>query len=84
MAYISINVDLGDVYDDLSRSEKITLMEYLEDDGIIEDQRLYNEETNNKLINEEFMDSCVKLGTCYYQMSKEDEEVVNNLVKKYS
>lgn len=84
MAYISIRVDLGEIYDDLTRSEKKDLADWLEDDGIIDCQYDSDDTIGGNLINEEFMESCVKLGGSYYQMSKEDEEVILGLVKKYS
>jgi hypothetical protein len=81
MPYISVNVDLDEVYDELSTGDKKDLVEWLSDDGFI-DTTITPE--NSGLTNDAFNEMCSKLANAYYRMSKEDEEIIINMVKKYS
>jgi hypothetical protein len=78
MAYVTVDVDLGDVYNDSSKGEKRDLVEWLIEDGYINQQN-----TPKLLTNESFNVACDKLASAYYRMSKEDEEIILNLSKKY-
>lgn len=84
MTYINVKVDLEEIYDDLSRNEKMNLVGWLGYDGLIDGHCESSNTINDGLINGEFMESCVKLGRSYYQMSQEDVNLIIGLVKKYS
>jgi len=81
MPYISVNVDLDEVYDELSTGDKKDLVEWLSDDGFIDTTITPK---NSGLTNDAFNEMCSKLANVYYRMSKEDEEIIINMVKKYS
>jgi hypothetical protein len=81
MPYVSIHVDLEDVYDDLSKSEKEMLVDWLEQDDILPTVNVSN---YNGLMNHEFTETCSKLAQSYYRMSKEDEETIIKIMKKYN
>lgn len=81
MAYINIHVDLSDIYDDLTSSDKMELVEWLTCDGYIEPESL---ETSESLQNEEFNEACKKLASSYYRLSQEDEKIIIDLIKKYN
>jgi hypothetical protein len=88
MPYVSIHVDLEDVYNDLSKSEKEMLVDWLEQDDILPtvDDILptVNVSNYNGLMNHEFTETCSKLAQSYYRMSKEDEETIVKIMKKYN
>jgi hypothetical protein len=81
MPYVSIHVDLEDVYDDLSKSEKEMLVDWLEQDDILPTVNVSN---YNGLMNHEFTETCSKLAQSYYRVSKEDEETIVKIMKKYN
>ena len=81
MPYVNIHVDLEDVYDDLSKSEKEMLVDWLEQDDILPTIKVSN---YSGLMNQEFNDGCSKLAQSYYRLSKEDEELIVKIMKKYS
>lgn len=81
--WVNINIDVSDVYDELSDREKHTLLEWLEDDGITN----YTETSNNTMsispMREEWSTICIKLSHLYYQMTNEEQAVIEKIVKKY-
>ena len=81
MAYVSVHVDLEDVYDELSKKEKEMLISWLEEDDILP---TVNVSGYKGIMNEEFNDICSRLAQSYYRMSKEDEEMVVTIMKKYN
>ena len=81
MAYVSVHVDLEDVYDELSKKEKEMLISWLEEDDILP---TVNVSGYKGIMNEEFNDACSRLAQSYYRMSKEDEEMVVSIMKKYN
>jgi hypothetical protein len=81
MPYVSIHVDLEDVYNDLSKSEKEMLVDWLEQDDILPTVNVSN---YNGLMNHEFTETCSKLAQSYYRVSKEDEETIVKIMKKYN
>ena len=81
MAYINVHVDLEDVYDELSKKEKEMLVDWLEQDDVLPTVAVSN---YKGIMNEEFNDICSRLAQSYYRMSKEDEEMVVTIMKKYN
>ena len=81
MPYISVQVDLEEVYGELSKWEKGMLVDWLEQDDILPTVKVSK---YNGLMNQEFNDVCSKLAQSYYRMSKEDEETICKIMKKYN
>lgn len=88
MAWIRIDVDLDDVYNEMDRSDKRTMVQWLHEDGILESHpnpeirkivRGEEESTGEK----ELRDDLTRLWNSYYQMSNEDIELIKTLSNKY-
>ena len=82
MAYVNINVDLWEIYESLCKREKQELLDWLDEDGLTEIP-MDTPPSNSGLMNEEFSRVCGKLSKSYYRMSKEDEETIVRIMKKY-
>lgn len=88
MAWIRIDVDFEDVYNEMDRSDKRTMAQWLHDDGILESHPnpeirkvvRGDEESQGE---KELRDNLTKLWNVYYRMGKEDEELIKNLADKY-
>lgn len=81
--WANISIDVSEVYDELSDREKYTLLEWLEDDGITN----YSDDNNpmtSSPMREEWSNTCVKLSHLYYQMTNEEQEIIEKIVKKYA
>jgi len=75
-----VDIEVYEFWDSCSKSEKQELLELLRKDGII----LMEDDTENLSPRElEFFDKLEKLKTCYYQLSNEDEVLINQIVSKY-
>jgi hypothetical protein len=88
MPYINLHVDLDDIYDEMDRSDKRTMAEWLHDDGILESHP--NPEIRKIVRGDEesdgekfLRDNLTKLWNSYYRMSNEDIELIEQLSKKY-
>jgi hypothetical protein len=80
--WVNINVDVGEIYNELSDREKHTLLDWLEDDGISS----YGNDDNAMSISpmrEDWSDTCIKLSHLYYRMTNEEQEAIEKIVKKY-
>ena len=88
MSSVRVYVDLDDVYDEMDRSDKRTMAQWLHDDGILEShpnpeiRKIVrgDEESQGE---KELRDNLTKLWNSYYRMIKEDEELIKNLADKY-
>jgi hypothetical protein len=88
MSSVRVYVDLDDVYDEMDRSDKRTMAQWLHDDGILESHPnpeirkvvRGDEESQGE---KELRDNLTKLWNVYYRMGKEDEELIKNLADKY-
>jgi len=88
MPYINLHVDLDDIYDEMDRSDKRAMAEWLHDDGILEShpnseiRKIVrgDEESNGE---KELRDNLTKLWNSYYRMSNEDILLIEQLSKKY-
>ena len=84
MPYINVHVDLDEIYDDMDRSDKRTMAEWLYDDGILESHKnpeirkvvRGDEESNGE---KELRDSLTKIWNSYYQLSNEEEELIKKI-----
>ena len=87
---IAIYVDLDEVYDQMDRWDKNTMMDYLRNDGYLTDEPSGINDGVSILIpndasmgQEEHLRLVSKLGGLYYRISDEDVEIIRNIVKKY-
>jgi hypothetical protein len=81
MPWINVDIDLDEIYDDLSTSEKKMLVEWLDADDLI---ALPDETKFSGISNPDFNEVCAKLAQSYYKMSKADEETIIQIMKKYN
>lgn len=87
---IAIYVDLDEVYDQMDRWDKNTMMDYLRDDGYLTDEPSGINDGVSIVIpsdasmgQEDHLRMVSKLGGLYYRISDEDMEIIRNIVKKY-
>jgi len=80
---ITIDVDLDDVYDQLTTSNKKSLMDWLIDDGIETPKARKEMYKHEGLVNDDWARDCNKLSSLYYQMDNEDIERIREIIKKY-
>ena len=87
MPYIRLHVDLDEIYDDMDKSDKREMAEWLFDDGILsthpnpEIRRLVrgDEESQGE---KELRDSLNKLWNVYHRLSNEDELLIKQIADK--
>ena len=84
---ISINVDLDDIYYEMSNWDKEKMAEWLYDDGyctLNEDDREENEFEieNPNVLDKIWVEDMKKLFHSRMQLSVEDEETIKNIVNK--
>ena len=87
MPYISINVDLDEIYDEMSRYDKEEMAEWLLDDGILENHKNLNirklvRGNEESFDEEQFRNNLTKLWSNFYQLSNEDEEIIKIIANK--
>jgi hypothetical protein len=87
MPYINVHVDLDEIYDDMDRSDKRTMAEWLHDDGILgthpntEIRKLIrgNEESPGE---HELRNHLSKIWNSYHRLSNEDELLIKQIANK--
>jgi len=82
-SYVDVDIDVDDFLEQCSEKELKNVIEWLKDEG-----RLSNIESpipDNKLtfMDKDWIEKCQKLVNIRLQMSKEDEELILNILKKY-
>lgn len=79
MSYISIDIDLDEIYDQLSNREKKELANWLTDDGFIENKQvpIKIDSLGHKML----VENCQKLSDSYYKLSQEQIELIETLTK---
>jgi len=87
MSWISIDVDLDDVYSEMSRYDKEKMAEWLMEDDILESHpsqnvRLLIRGQEESLGEEQLRNDLTKLWNGYYQLSNEDIETIKLLANK--
>lgn len=87
MAYINVDIDLDDVYDDMSRYDKEQMAEWLEKDGFcnLEDEYKSDNEfeiENPTLLDDIWIEVVKKLFNGRLQLSLEDEETITKIANK--
>ncbi len=90
MSYISIDIDLDDIYDEMSRYDKEKFAEWLKEDDILSDddneitnETIFRLPSNATLMENDHIHKCAKLANLYNQLSNEEIEIIDNLLKKY-
>jgi len=73
-----INIDIDDIYDDLDRSDKENLVEWLKEDGYLSEY-----EPPKSALQKLFEEDIEKIRKAYLTISKEDFELINKIAKKY-
>jgi hypothetical protein len=73
-----INIDIGDLYDDLDRHDKESLVEWLKEDGYLSEY-----EPPKSALQKLFEEDIEKIRKAYLTISKEDFELINKIAKKY-
>jgi hypothetical protein len=87
MSYIRIDVDLDDVYNEMDRSDKRTMAEWLHEDGILESHPnpeirkvvRGDEESNGE---KELRDNLSKIWNSYYRLTNEEELLIKQIASK--
>lgn len=81
MPYINVHVDLDDIYDDMDRSDKEAMAEWLCDDGFVV---MTNEDISSgkpSLTDIEWVSMITKINAARYQMTSEQEKILSDLAK---
>jgi hypothetical protein len=87
MSWVSIDVDLDDVYNEMSRWDKENMAEWLMDDGILNNHpnskiRETTRNTNESPGEEQYRNDLTKIWNSFYQLSNEDIEIIKNIANK--
>lgn len=84
MSWISIDVDLDDVYDNMCSRDRERMADWLKDDGYLSDEpEGYDIPPSTSLLESQFHDKLIGLSSKFYSMSNEEIEIIENLYKKY-
>jgi hypothetical protein len=73
-----INIDIDDLYDDLDKHEKESLVEWLRDDGYLTEY-----EPPKSALQKLFEEDIEKIRKAYLTISQEDYTLINKIAKKY-
>lgn len=87
MSWISVNIDLDDVWDGMDRNDKKNIAEWLYEDGIFgshpnPDIRSLIRSEEESFGEKELRDNLSKIGDSYFQMSNEDCEIIKSIADK--
>jgi hypothetical protein len=82
MSWISIDVDLDDVYMAMGHRNKQAMIEWLKEDDYIKEEGRDIPPSTSSLENQ-FHDMLIKLSSKFYQMSNEEVEMITKLYNKY-
>lgn len=87
MSWISIDVDLDNIYDEMDRYDKQKMAEWLLDDGILENHpnpvvRKVVRGNEESFGEEQYRNDLTKLWNGFYQLSNEDIEIIKNIANK--
>lgn len=88
MPYISVDIDLGDIYDDMTNSDKRDMVEWLERDGFCnfpEDECECEDDfqiVDPNLLDDIWIEIVKKLFNGRLQLSLEDEEIITKISNK--
>lgn len=80
MASFYIDIDLDEIYDELSKSEKEELVKWLENDGYFTKEELKN---TPSLIENEFEEIINKLIKNRLLLTNEEDELLRKITKRF-
>jgi len=87
MSWVSIDVDLDDIWDGMDKNDKRAMAEWLHKDGILDKhtnieirQTVRNSEESQG--EKELRDNLTKIWNSYYRLSNEDELLIKQISKK--
>jgi hypothetical protein len=87
MSSIRVYVDLDNVYDEMDRHDKKTIAEWLHEDGVLDNHP--NPEIRKMVRGdvesdgEKYLrDDLTKIWNSYYQLTKEEEEVIQKIANR--
>lgn len=86
---VSLDVDLDEIYDSMSRQQKNSFVEKLQDDDYIEncecveDDYFALSEGILRIKNEDWNSECIRLSNLYYNLSDEDIQTIKGIIKKH-
>jgi hypothetical protein len=87
MSWVRIDVDLDEIYGEMSRTDKRDMAEWLHEDGILgshpnpEIRKLVRGDDESTL-EFEFRNDLTKLWDGHYQLSNEDQEIIKQIANK--
>ena len=82
MPYISVDIDLDEIYDGLSSSERNSLVDWLKEDGYIEDPETNNFPPSETYKDDEWVEIIQKLSKNRHQLTFEEEEQIKEISKR--
>lgn len=87
MSWVRIDVDLDEVYGEMSRTDKRDMAEWLHEDGILGSHpnpeiRKVVRGDDESFDEKELRDNLTKLWNGHYQLSNEDEEIIKQIASK--
>lgn len=82
MSWISIDIDLDEIYDQMSDRDKKDMYEWIMED-MDKELDYYRPGPPSSLMNDDWTRECAKLSSLYYRMSDDDMELIKNIIKKY-
>ena len=82
MPYINVDIDLDEVYDGLSSSEKNHLVDWLKEDGYIEDPETNEFPSSENYKDDEWVGIIQKLAQNRHQLTLEEEELIKSISNK--
>jgi hypothetical protein len=82
MPYINVDIDLGTIYDDLSSSEKDYLVDWLKEDGHIEEPEVNEFPSSENYKDDDWVETIQKLAKNRHQLTLEEEELIKSISNK--
>lgn len=82
MSYITVDVDLDEVYSQMRNRDKDKMIEWLKEDGYLI-QRDTECEENTHPLQDIFNESIDKIKNSYHLLSSEERELIESIAKKY-
>ena len=87
MSWVRIDVDLDEVYNEMSRNDKRDMAEWLHEDGILGSHpnpeiRKIVRGDEESFDEKDLRDNLTKLWNGHYQLSNEDEEIIKQIASK--
>ena len=82
MPYINVDIDLDEIYDAFSSSEKNSLVDWLKEDGYIEDPEINDFPPSKTYKDDEWVETIQKLSKNRHQLTFEEEEQIKEISKR--